>query len=337
MVIECPLAPWKHSNPADEAKHPATVVILNPFGQSKAYCNSTNCDYRGTLYNLLWRAIHSLPEQTPEDLKFLEWVNEREKDDIEALSVRITDTVLTLSKRETLCSASALHLKTGNITLPIDIFRNEEEMLEEVYLDQFHFGIPVYVTERGIKVETAKRWGLRYDKRLQRVVFPVRRMDGRLVGCSGRIIPLYDVPNKLGDNPLRYYNYCGLNKMRYLYGAHLFKLGKPVVITEGQFDALKTSQALGENVNVCATLGHGFSENHHKTIAAAQPDVIYLFPDNDAAGRKAAEMIASKVKSTAPVSLIRVTQGKDPGGMTDEDIRKSFASAEPLLDGYIAW
>jgi 5S rRNA maturation endonuclease (ribonuclease M5) len=338
MVVECPLAPWKHSNPADEAKRPSTVILLNPFGQSSVFCNSTNCAYKGSLYYILWRAIHYLPAPTPGDLKFLEWVNEREKDDIEALSTRFAESALKLSSRETRFAASAADLKLGSaLLLPVDVFRHEEELLDEVYLDQFHFGIPIYVTERGIKVETAKRWGLRYDKRLQRVVFPVRRMDGRLVGCSGRIIPAYDVPNRDGDPPLRYYNYCGLNKMRYLYGANLFKLGKPVVVTEGQFDGLKTSQALGEDVNVSATLGHGFSEDHRKTIASAQPEAIYLFPDNDVAGKKAAEMIASKLKSVAPLFLMRVTQGKDPGGMLDDSIRGAFASAEPVLDGYIQW
>jgi DNA primase len=193
------------------------------------------------------------------------------------------------------------------------------------------------VLERGIKIETAKRWGLRYDKRLQRVVFPVRRMDGRLVGCSGRIIPSFDVPNRDGDHPLRYYNYSGLNKMRYLYGAHLFKLGNPVVVTEGQFDALKTSQALGENVNVCATLGHGFTEDHRKTIASCQPDAIYLFQDNDIAGRRAAEMVASKLHSVAPLMLMRPTGGKDPGAMTDEAIQDAFKNPQLVLNGQIDW
>jgi DNA primase len=162
-------------------------------------------------------------------------------------------------------------------------------------------------------------------------------MDGKLVGVSGRILPAYDVPNRFGDHPLRYYNYCGLNKMRYLYGAHLFKRHLPVVLVEGQFDALKTSQALGDKANVGSTLGHGFSDDHRRTIASTMPDAIYLFQDDDTAGRSAAEMIASKLVGVAPLLLMRPTGGKDPGAMTDEAIRQAFETARPLLGDHIEW
>lgn len=338
IVIQCPLSAWKHSDATKEAKYPATQIWVNDFGQSEAKCYSSNCGFTGSFYYLIWKAIHFLPKPTEGDLKFVQWVNEQERDDVEALSVRVAERAFEIGKRETSFSGHVADMRFGKaMLLPADVFKREDELLDEVYLDQFHNGIPVYVTTRGVKVETAKRWGLRYDKRLQRVVFPVRRMDGKLVGCSGRIIPAFDVPNFQGDHPLRYYNYSGLNKMRYLYGAHLFKLGKPVVITEGQFDVLKTSQALGEDVNACATLGHGFSENHRKTIASVQPDVIYLFQDDDAAGKASAEMIATKVASIAQVCLMRPTGGKDPGSMTDDAIRLAFASAVPVLGSHLVW
>lgn len=331
VSISCPLAPWRHQDPDD--KNTGCSVTINSEGPSVAKCFSGACNFEGTWYTLIQTAVTKREPPPPHLLELVKKIGEGERIDLEGVFTRACYVIdqMTASISQLLSPGKVI---TGPTMRIVNFGQNaEREILEEVVLDQFDHSVPRYVLTRGIKIETAKRWELRYDTRLHRVVFPARRMDGKLIGMTGRILPTFDVMDHNGERPTKYHNYTGLNKTRYLYGAHFFRIGLDIVITEGPFDAVKTDQALAGRAAVCATLGQGFSVDHRKTIASAQPRRVLLFTDNDLAGAISAEKIESQLNGVAPVFLMTATGGKDPGGMTDEAIVTAYESAKPLLMG----
>jgi len=328
ISISCPLAPWTHTDPAD--KNAGCSVSINDEGPSVVLCFGGSCGFSGSFYELILRAVNKRVPPPPELLEVVKRIAEAERIDLEGIFHRASSVIDGMDNN--LGVPIPGQVVTG-ITMRILSFGRdaERDILEEVTLDQFDNSVPQYVLDRGIKQETAKKWGLRYDRRLYRVVFPVRRMDGQLIGMTGRIVPSHDKPDANGNEPTKYHNYTGLNKVRYLYGANFFKTGQPIVVCEGPFDVLKTDQALAGRAAVCASLGHGFSNNHRLTIATAQPSRVLVFTDDDLAGRVSAEKIVAQLDATAPVFLMTAKGGKDPGAMTDQAILEAFERAKPLL------
>jgi DNA primase len=154
----------------------------------------------------------------------------------------------------------------------------------------------------------------------------VRRHDGKLVGMTGRY---YFYPN----SPTKYHNYAGLNKSRYLYGEHLLKHKEPIIVCEGQIDAILTWQYLG--IPTVAILGEGFGAAHAKTIAAFEPPVVYLFFDNDAAGRMAAEKVEYQLHGRVKMKLMVPPLDMDPGDMSKEQTEKALKEAIPITPNFV--
>lgn len=326
IVTECLLAAFKHADPIDEAKHPGASVEISPDGLSRYVCRSTNCGASKVfLFKTIVRQLLGLlKEPTAEDVEVDRWVHAIEVDDVNA---RLMRTALRAEKRhQETTFVNVARSKPGVVRKAGKKIEHDEDLMDESALDKFSTELPPYVYEtRGLTPETVKDWGLRYDARYGRVVIPLRRADGRLVGYAGRILPHLDVPDADGVYPPKYFNYRGMNKDRYLFGAHRWKDDRPVVLTEGQFDAIKTSQALGSGYNVGATLGSGFSDAHYSTVVAANPPIVFLFQDSDTAGVLAAKAIKPRLKNFRVVRAYPV--GKDPGDMTDAAIREAIESA----------
>ncbi len=152
-----------------------------------------------------------------------------------------------------------------------------------------------------------------------------------------------------GYQVTKYHNYSGLNKQRYLYGAHLWEKGKPVVLVEGPIDCVRTWMALRDRANVGAAMGQGFSVEHRRLVKAAVPEEVYIFGDNDAAGRSMVEKVFDKLRDAVACNLMLCPvatrrgvdeEGRefdyevslDPGAMTDVQIVEAYETARPILD-----
>jgi 5S rRNA maturation endonuclease (ribonuclease M5) len=332
ISISCPLAPWKHDDDTDHNK--SCSVTIDEDGPSMARCHSFNCDFRGTFFRLIQSSILKRP-QPPEDLReLLLYLAEVEKDTIEAHAARMAERVdVVWDDRKV-------------VTPRIAPKNRDRDVLDEDTLAPFRDSIPRYVVQRDISVEAAKVWELGYDKRMGRLVFPVRRFDGALVGMTGRILPTIEAQRKnAGTEVTKYHNYSGLNKTLYLYGAHLWEKNRPVVICEGPIDAIRTWMVLGDKANVGATLGQGFSENHRRIIKAAWPPGVYIFGDADSAGRRMAEKVHHQLNGAVPMFLMKCPHVEkldedgepyrvalDPGAMSDEQIDHAYQVAVPILD-----
>ena len=315
ISVSCPLAGKilngrKYHQDAYDSNHSCSVSIVED-GPSLVRCFSGYCGFKGLWSRLLLKAHEA--DKAPEIVSLLEDVAKIEEVTIEGKVARNRKTIEKLSKQEA----------------EKDL---DKDILTESTWDPFRDRIPGYAIERGITVETAKKWGLGYDKPGKRLVFPVRRRDGKLVGMQGRDIT--------GEAERRHHNYEGFKKEKYLLGAHLLEDGKPIVIVEGAVGAVKAYQALYPEACVVAPLGEGFSKSHADTIASVNPPCIYIFTDGDAAGRAIASKIEYQLHGRIPMRLMECPteideKGKkvwDAGNLPEDHIKRIFHNWKPILD-----
>ena len=341
VSISCPLAPWTHGDPNDRNK--GCSVSIDPDGPSYARCHSFNCDYKGSFVRLIQTAVGHRPD-AEKWLPLLEWLVENDKDDIE---IRARKAAIRIDEKWANVQAAVAHA-ARRPTQPV----HDKDVLDEAILDFYKGRVPKYAFDRGLDLECCRTWELGYDPDLHRLVFPVRDYAGRLIGITGRILPSAAVRAEIeGREVTKYHNYSGLAKTRHLYGAWLWKKERPLVIVEGPLDAARSWMALhARGVNVGATLGQGFSDDHRRIVAASWPTAVYIFGDDDNAGRLMAEKIHDRISPVAPTFLMRCPKQEglnertgqvemvsiDPGAMLDGQINAAFDAAEPILDR-IVW
>lgn len=309
ISISCPLAPYRHKDKYD-SNNGCSVKIVDD-GPSLVRCFSGSCGFKGTWLRLLENALN--PKITPELKALLEEIAGIEQMTYSARVDRNNKIIQKMMEEK---------------TLEID----DKDVIPEQRYDQYRNCIPQYAIQRGITVKTAKRWGLGYDKFLKRLIFPIRRPDGKLVGMQGRDIT--------GVAERKHHNYENFNRNKYLMGAQLLEKGKPIIIVEGATSCVKTDQVIYPEACTLASLGEGFSKLHADTIAEADPSCVYIFCDGDAPGRAIASKIEYQLHGRFPMKVMECPTdidetGKkllDPGNMSPEQIMMIYKRARPILD-----
>jgi DNA primase len=228
-----------------------------------------------------------------------------------------------------------------------------------------------YLNQRGDDPELAAEAGLLSerdgggyrDRFRNRLLFPIRTREGRVVGFGGRA---------LGDAMPKYLNSPQsviFDKSGLLFGLDLaqesIRQDDQVVIVEGYMDAIAAHQ-FGYS-NVVAAMGTAVTEQQIGLVKRLSRNIV-LALDADAAGQDAtvrslemlpgaldqeltpigAERDASRPRAEtmivwqrrfkSQISIVRLLEGKDP----DELIRRDpaswpavVASAQPFLDFYV--
>jgi len=302
MSISCPLAGKNHGDPDDYNQ--SCSVSVRPDEPSLVKCYSYNCGFSGSFYRML-KVATDYRGNPPELIAILEMLAPTEKFTLESSACRSQKQFEDWVARD---RSPRLRTMDG-------------DLMAEGRFARYAGSVPGYIKTRGLTVETCKAWGLGHDRERKCLVFPVRRHDGKLVGMTGRH---YNWPNA----PTKYHNYAGLNKSNYLYGEHMLKRGEPLIICEGQIDAVLTWQYLG--IPTVAILGEGFGQNHARTIAAYNPPVVYLFLDNDMAGRMAAEKVEYQLRGRVDMKLMLPPLDMDPGDCSQEQAQFALSAAVPI-------
>lgn len=196
-------------------------------------------------------------------------------------------------------------------------------------------GLAPFLKNRGVQMEIADQAGLvrrrregqgYFDLFRERVMFPIRKVTGEVIGFGGRILDKGE-PKYLNspETPL-------FHKGRVLYGldqtARYIRSEDRVIVVEGYMDLIAMFQA-GIH-NLAATLGTALTLDHAYALRKLTPNITVLF-DGDAAGQNAAE-------KSLPILL---QAGLRPRGLTlpdnldpDEFIKaRGVAALEQLLDG----
>ncbi len=189
------------------------------------------------------------------------------------------------------------------------------------------------LADAGLTTEAAD--GRRRAQFFDRVMFPIRDAQGRVIGFGGRT---------LGDGQPKYLNgpeTALFAKRKTLFGLDraraVARTGSSVVVVEGYMDAIALHQAgFGGAV---APLGTALTEAQLEALWRLSPAPVLCF-DGDAAGARAAERaIATALPHLAPdrtLALARLPSDQDPDSFVRSQGGKSFAklleAAQPLVD-----
>lgn len=180
-----------------------------------------------------------------------------------------------------------------------------------------------YLKGRGISLELAQRYGLRYCPTERRVVFPVE-VDGILFGWQNRTVLPSVIYNEDGE---KVSTPKALTSKTLAKGKHLMfqdrLRGSPhAVVCEGPIDAIK-ADLCGGNV---ATLGKVISEEQIEIIRDSGVSRVYLGLDKDAF------VEANKLRDLFPrqelYRLLPADGYDDLGAMTPEGVYSQFLKAE---------
>ena len=169
------------------------------------------------------------------------------------------------------------------------------------------------------------------DKFYGRLMFPIFEVTGKIVGFGGRV---------LGNSEPKYLNSPDtpvFSKGRNLYGIQLARKSKNknYVLVEGYLDVISLFQAGFENT--VAALGTSLTPWHARILHRYCDSAVLLF-DGDEAGVKAAlRAIPVLREGGLTVSVLRMTDAKDP----DEYIQKfggeKFAKLLESAEDHVAF
>ena len=202
--------------------------------------------------------------------------------------------------------------------------------------------------KRGIKPEQLIAAGLAsprknsgiYDRFRNRVMIPITNTSGRVVAFGGRVLD-NNLSVKLNYNNPKYLNTTEtliFSKRNLLFGldrasSEILKLGYSIVV-EGYMDVIALYSAGIKNV--VATLGTAFTEEHAKLLIRYAKKVYFCY-DSDEAGQAATlRALPIIAKAGAQVSIIVVSDGKDPDEFIrkhgSEQFRQLIKAATPFID-----
>jgi len=150
--------------------------------------------------------------------------------------------------------------------------------------------------------------GGHYDRFRNRIMFPIRDAQGRVIAFGGRT---------LGDEPAKYINSPEtplFSKSRCLYGLDMARdaivAGRRVLVTEGYTDTIMSHQS-GIRWAV-ATLGTALTPDHASLLRRYADTVLLLF-DADRAGEAAVDRsLEVFANSDLVVKVPAIEQGSDP-------------------------
>lgn len=188
-------------------------------------------------------------------------------------------------------------------------------------------GLASFLQQKGVNPEAAVAAGLikkrkegqgYFDMFRERLMFPIHKMSGEVIGFGGRILESGE-PKYLNspDTPV-------FHKGKNLYGldkAARYARGDGVIVVEGYMDLLSMVQFGFKNV--VATLGTALTADHSYMISKLTNKVTVLF-DGDQAGQNAAE-------KSLPILLHAGLRPRGlvlPGGLDPDDFLKSTEAGQ---------
>ena len=169
-----------------------------------------------------------------------------------------------------------------------------------------------------------------YDVFRNRLMFPIRDDNGRIIAFGGRVIPGSEDPAKYLNSP----ETPLFSKSRCIFGIDLARQkmveSRTAVVGEGYTDVIVAHQFGIQNV--VSVLGTAMTEQHVSFLRRFADKVVFLF-DADLAGDKAANR-AIELFLTQPIEIAIASM--PPGVDPDEFLLEQGAEAfQAILDGSI--
>jgi DNA primase len=190
--------------------------------------------------------------------------------------------------------------------------------------------------KEGISFEVLEQVGLiakrqegkgYYDRFRDRVMFPIRNLQGKPVGFGGRILP--DSP--FSNRAPKYYNSCDtplFSKSEFLYGLDQARSAAADVgwlaIVEGYTDVLMSHQ-MGV-LPVAATMGTALNATHVRQIQRLVPQVVLVFDADDGGDTGVDRALEIFVSQNVQLRVATLPEGLDPCDLLLKEGAKSFQS-----------
>ena len=169
-------------------------------------------------------------------------------------------------------------------------------------------------------------------------IYQYRDLDGRLQG----VVKRKDNPNgKKEIRPFFYERDLGWisnwpRNAKLLYGAHLLKNNdKPVLIVEGE-KAANAGVSLLSDRFITVTWPSGAASPHLGDWDLLAGREIYIWPDNDESGKKAAIKIAAMLK-TSKILIFEVSHFGEGWDVADIEVRRLHEELEFLLKNAVPY
>lgn len=311
LNASCPFAPYAPEHRSKTDSNPSFGTGINNNGVSSFHCFT--CGNHGIISTLVrrlalcrnanYKALELEADQADVDITFVSW------DESVAMSM------------------------VSEISAPVEL--NPDDY-DRIYPSVSHFQeAKDYLVSRGVKASAARKADLRYSISEKRIVFPVRGLDNKLYGFTGRTIlkkeeyPVY--PNNKIFPKVR--DFAGLKKEFRILGAERWVKGKPVFIQEGLMGYAYLLQIGADEIfNIGTTMG-ALLTPHQASMLIEYGESVFLMYDNDPAGDKAlfglmkdnrhtGDGAIDKLKNHLPLFVPEWPENKiDPDQLTIEDLR----------------
>ena len=259
----CPLAPFTHIKGTDE--NPSFGVKVNPFGQSVYNCFS--CGY-GSLQELMHKMNFTtgVPVVAQDYFSIYEIFDRREQLEHDPDNVLYEDKY----------SLNIEEIKHEAIPVPEVVLKHYPRL--EDGRDREANRVRDWCLGRGILLDVAYKYGLRYDPEGMRIIFPITDTDGKIYHLHSRSrmdkFFYYVRPDNCGYPDLKW------GRKDFWFGIQFYDSSKPVYLVESETDVLRL-----ESLGVENSLASCGALNKYK-LARILSDLIYLAFDSDRAGAK---------------------------------------------------
>ncbi len=189
--------------------------------------------------------------------------------------------------------------------------------------DRFSSVDPQLLIDAGVLTRHPER-NSTYDLFRNRLMFPIRNRQGRVVGFGGRTLDNHTEPKYLNTKQTKVFS-----KSHELYGLfealQITRRPSRLLLVEGYMDVIALSQ---QDISYAvATLGTASNENHFRTLFWFTDEVICCF-DGDEAGRHAAERsleaTLAALTEEKSVRFVLLPEGEDPDSFIRKHGREAF-------------
>ena len=200
----------------------------------------------------------------------------------------------------------------------------KDPVLKDSLLAQFRQP-PLWArNRRKVTRDACQQYGVRWDTTKDMWILPIRLFTGDLIGWQEKS----EMSRSFRNYPL------GVPKSKCLFGFDSFVGGRMVVV-ESPLDAVRL--ASNGVTGAVATYGAYVSKEQIRLMTSAEEVVFALDnPNIDTAGRKSMTSLLSETKGAlASVRFFHygMTDAKDPGEMTPEEIEQGIAFAKSRAYG----
>jgi DNA primase len=204
-------------------------------------------------------------------------------------------------------------------------------------------GLARWLAKEGVDLRKAAalglvvdRGGTAYDRFRDRLMFPIRDSQGRVIGFGGRQMGEGEGPKYLNSPESEVYQ-----KSRALYGIYeardALRHAETVLLVEGYVDVIALHQA--GVPHAVATCGTALTAEQARMIRRHAPEVVTVF-DGDAAGKRAAaRSFPIFIEAGIWAKGLTLPEGDDPDTFVRahgaDALKERVASAVPLAEAYV--